>query len=112
MLRLKPLLLLFAALTFAIASCEQEIEPTPSDHYTVVYLPSQCAPQHSGVLGLKSPTGTYYLVLEGVDLEKDYVSGDRVKVDLSEQTTGWAVCLACHCPAPDKAAIVHSISKL
>ena len=89
-------------------SCSKDETPGV---YTVEYIPSQCAPQHSGVLGLKT-NGEYYMVLsDNLGLFTPFVEGDKVKGDFTF-TSEFAVCEACTCPSVSNGIIIQTIEKL
>ena len=82
-----------------------------SDSFVVDEIPSQCAPQPSQTLGLRSAAGEYFLVDDRTGTFDDLSKGDRVKVsyDPSDEVI---VCMACTCPDPDGAMIVRELTKL
>lgn len=84
---------------------------TQSDTFVVEEIPSQCAPEPSQTLGLKSTKGEYFLVDDRTGTFADLVEGDRVKV-VYEDSDEVIVCMACTCPDPDGAMIVRELTKL
>ena len=87
-------------------SCTEDVLFKGDSTYCVEYIPSQCAPEHSGVLGLKDNKGKYWLISNAESISK-FDEGDRVVAELEEENI--AVCFACNCPSPEYGGKVISI---
>ena len=98
------LLITFVALSFA--SCKKEKEEIKGC-YLVDYIPTACAGP-STTLGLKSPIGKYFHVLNNNSEFSKFNLGDKVNIKYKE-TSSCIHCFACHCLAPDKCITLEFI---
>jgi hypothetical protein len=104
------LLSFFYILFAANSSCNEEHKPTTETCFEVAYIPSQCADEHSGVIGLVDQSGKYLMVHSPQNPLEDFQIGERLNVEF-DTVQHCIVCEACICPKPDFCITPKNVKK-